>query len=113
MRIGKHTEKSNTWKIGSMPIEETSKYKYLGDMITNDGKNTENISTRKTKLQITTIHINTIAASDILNQIETSVLLELHEKINIPSLLANAESWNLLDLYNLSFSRVSERVIFE
>ena len=56
MRIGKHTEKTNTWKIGSMPIHETSMYKYLGDVITNDGKNTENISSRKNKLQITTIH---------------------------------------------------------
>ena len=27
--------------------------------------------------------------------IETSVLLELHEKINIPSLLSNSESWIL------------------
>ena len=78
-----------------MTIAETKSYKYLGDMITSDGKNTENLKMRKTKLQGTTISINSIASSEVLNQIETLVLLELHEKISISSLLTNAESWTL------------------
>ena len=41
------------------------------------------------------MNINSIAASDVMCLMEAYVLLELHEKINIPSLLTNAESWNL------------------
>ena len=47
-------------------------------------------------LVITTLSITTIASSEVLNRIETAVLLELHEKISIPTLLNNAESWDLL-----------------
>ena len=95
MRIGKHKEAEQSWKVSEMEITETSKYKYLGDMITNDGKNKENIIMRKGRLNGTIININTIAESEMLNRIETSVLIELHEKMNIPSLLNNSESWSL------------------
>ena len=95
MRTGKHKENNTEWKIGEMRIMETKKYKYLGDIITSDGRYKENIADRKTKLQATTTSIHTIASSEILNRIETSVLLELHEKISIASLLNNAESWNM------------------
>ena len=95
MRVGKHNDEEQEWQLGNMTIKETAKYKYLGDVITTDGKNTENLQSRKTKIQATTITINTIASSEILNKIETSVLLELHEKISIAGLLNNAESWNL------------------
>ena len=39
MKVGKHTDKTNEWKVGEMTITETNRYKYLGDIITNDGKN--------------------------------------------------------------------------
>ena len=95
MRVGRHKEKERTWKVGNMEIEETKKYKYLGDIITNDGRHKENLTSRKIKMQATTTHIHTIASSETLNKIETAVLLELHEKISITSLLSNSESWNL------------------
>ena len=79
-----------------MQIDTCDKYTYLGDVITPDGKNTENINSRKTKLKSTSISINTIASSEVLHRIETPVLLELHERINIPSLISNSESWSLL-----------------
>ena len=50
---------------------------------------------RGTKLQATTININTIASSEILHHIETTVLLDMHEKKSIAGFLTNAESWNL------------------
>ena len=50
---------------------------------------------RKDKLTATTVSINSIASTDVLRRIETAVLLELHEKVNIPALLINAESWTL------------------
>ena len=103
MRVGNHKDQGHNtdipqkeWKIGDMTIQESSTYKYLGDIIRNDGKNTKNIEARKEKINASTITINTIAEGEILNKIETVVLLELHEKVNIPSLLTNCESWNLL-----------------
>ena len=95
MRVGKHKEPTKEWKLGELTIQETNTYKYLGDSITSDGKNTLNIETRGHKIKASTITINTIASNEVLKKVETSVLLELHDKVNIPSLLMNAESWNL------------------
>ena len=95
LRVARHKDEKNEWKVGEMPIKETTQYKYLGDIICSNGKNAENIKSRKSKIQTSTVSINTIAGSEILNKIETSVLLELHESMNISSLLFNCESWNL------------------
>ena len=78
-----------------MQIEETTTYKYLGDVISNNGKNIKNIESRKAKTLATTINMNSIASTEILCKIETSVLLELHDKVTVPGLLANAEAWTL------------------
>ena len=95
MRVGKHDKKQSQWKLGELTIDETDSYKYLGDLITNDGKNRKNLDLRKNKLTAAITTINAIAETDTLRRIETTVLLELHEKITIPILLNNAESWNL------------------
>ena len=97
MRVGVHDKKQNksTWELGQMQIEETTSYKYLGDHISNDGKNIKNIEARKIKTQATSININSIASTEVLRKIETAVLLELHDKVTIPGLLANAEAWTL------------------
>lgn len=96
MRVGKHSNKEkDTWKIGDMEIDETETYKYLGDIITSDGKNKKNIEMRKNKLNASTISIKTIASNETLYMLETTVLLNLHETINLPALLTNAESWCL------------------
>ena len=95
LRVGKHRDKPHDWKMGDMTIKEATEYKYLGDVVTNDGKNIKNIESRGNKLQATTISINTIAASEVLNRVETSVLLELHEKISMTGYLNNGETWIL------------------
>ena len=97
MRVGVHEKNSEngTWHLGTMPIDETTTYKYLGDIISNDGKNAKNIEARKIKTQATTINVNSLASTEVLRNIESMVLLELHDKITIPGLLANAESWSL------------------
>ena len=95
MKIGNHSDQ-NEWELGDLTIQSCSSYKYLGDIISNNGKNKDNISDRKKKVIGSTMSINTIAANEVLNKVETMVILELHEKINIPGLLNNAESWNLL-----------------
>ena len=96
MLVGKHDKQTHEWKIGEMTIKETDRYKYLGDIVCSNGKNTENLNAKKVKVQAATVTINTIASGEVLYRIETSVLLELHEKILISSLLNNSESWNLL-----------------
>ena len=94
MPVGNHTRREE-WQFGEEKIKKCESYKYLGDVITNNGKNKENIAERKRKAIATTISINTIAGNEVLNRIETPVLLDLHEKITIPSLLNNAEAWEL------------------
>lgn len=48
MRVGKHNKNNKeTWKIGEMEIGETTTYKYLGDTVTNDGRNRKNLELRK------------------------------------------------------------------
>ena len=98
MRVGSHPpiSQNNTWTLGTMPIEETKTYKYLGDIISSNGKNKENIEARHKKTQITTVKINSFGATNVLRKIKTKVLLELHDKITLPGLLTNAESWSLL-----------------
>ena len=96
MRVGRHPKGEKTeWKIGELPIKETDTYKYLGDIITSDGRYVKNLETRKHKVTGATVAIKTFAASETINKMETSVLLDLHDVINIPTLLANAESWTL------------------
>ena len=95
LRVGRHKNTAMKWEIGEMEIQETKQYKYLGDVITADGKNAKNLEARKNKMNVTTISIKTVAASETLNTIETSVLLEMHDTINLSSLLTNSEAWNL------------------
>ena len=44
MRVGTHPSKphNKTWMLGDMPIDETKTYKYLGDIISDNGKNHDN-----------------------------------------------------------------------
>ena len=48
MRVGKHTKEEYKWTIGEMEIDETDHYKYLGDIVSSDGRNKENIKSRQT-----------------------------------------------------------------
>ena len=96
IKIGKHeNDKQDEWMLGDEKIEETDSYKYLGDIITFDGKNDKNLEARKNKTTASVVSINTIASSDVLRGIETSVLLELHDKVILSALLTNAEAWTL------------------
>ena len=97
MNVGKHKkDEKNEWKIGEMPISETKSYTYLGDVITDDGKNKKNLEKRREKTISTTISIKTLATNDTLNEIGTTVIMELHETNTLSALLTNCESWTLL-----------------
>ena len=61
MRLGKHNEEQTEWKIGNMAITESDSYKYLGDIVTSDGKNSKNLTDRKNKMKTSIVTIHTIA----------------------------------------------------
>ena len=95
MRVGKHGKETKEWNLGELKIQETESHKYLGDLITYDGKNTKDLESRQNTIQMKTVTINCLAEIEVLRGIETSVLSNLHEKQNISALLTNAELWTL------------------
>ena len=95
MQVGRKIKVPNTWALGTKNITNTNSYKYLGDLITNDGKNKSNIENRYNRTQGIIRQINTTAGSDIMRNIETKTILELYDSCVIPSFLNNAESWTL------------------
>ena len=91
-------EKNNSetkWQLGSETITSAERYTYLGDIITPDGLNKENIENRKIRLQRATRRVLANSQIEIMKRIETKTLLQLHEAITIPSILINCESWTL------------------
>ena len=95
MQVGRKIEVPETWKLGDKNIQNTTSYKYLGDMISSDGKNKLLLQTRENRLMATTIQINTTASSDIMQRIGTKVTLDLYEKSVLTSFFYNVESWTL------------------
>ena len=91
MKVGENREIAREWNLGELMIEECQKYKYLGDVITGDGKNKENILSRANKIQAAIRSINTTASSDVMKRIHSTTIVRLYNVVIIPSLLTNAE----------------------
>ena len=107
MKVGKHDKSGNNgWKIGEMPISKTKSYRYLGDIITDDGKNTKNLENRRNRTISTTISIKTIATNDVFRDIGTAVLMQLHDTNTLSALLTNCESWTLLKKENEQLQQI-------
>ena len=95
MQVGKKVKVPEKWQLGEKNISNTTSYKYLGDTITNDGKNKTNLELKENKIQATIRQINTTASSDVMRGVESKVLLILFQKCIETSLLNNSESWTL------------------
>ena len=95
MQVGRKVKVPTEWELGPKRIKNTTSYKYLGDYITNDGKNKQTIEKRFNQVQGIIRQINTTASSNIMKEIEAKVILDLYESCVIPSFLNNAESWTL------------------
>ena len=95
MEIGNHRERRITWKLGEKEIKKCDSYKYLGEKISRDGKNNENLKERCDKVKNTVRAIKTCCKSEIMRKIGIKVILQLHETETIPALLYNAEAWTL------------------
>ena len=95
LEIGRHREVKETWKLGGEDIKSSDTYKYLGDIISRNGTNKQNVEDRTKKVKNSTREIMSCGNADIMKDIELNVCLKLHEIVSIPMLLNNCESWNL------------------
>ena len=99
------------WQLGNQVIGNAVSYKYLGDIITSDGKNEKNILSRENKAYALVRKINTTASSDVMYRIETKVILNLYDVYIIPSLLNNAQSWFLTAKEEKQLDTIGIRVV--
>ena len=111
MQVGRKIKAPETWTLGQKQIRNTTSYKYLGDTITNDGKNKINIEKRFNTAQSIVRQINTTAASDVMKAIESSVILKLYDACITPSFLNNAESWCLSDSEETELDKLGIRIL--
>ena len=95
MEVGKHKEHKKEWKLGEKTIENCESYKYLGEIITRDGSNDENLKARFNKVKGTVRAINTCGKGKIMKRIEVEVLTTLHDAVTLPTFLYNSETWPL------------------
>ena len=95
MEAGCHIEKRDTWELGKGTIEKCKNYKYLGEIISRDGKESDNMEERVKKVKCTVTAIMTCSKSEIMKKIETKVLMKLHETVTLPTFLSNSETWVL------------------
>ena len=95
LEYGTHRENKREWSLGEKIIENCQSYKYLGEVITRDGKNEENLAARLSKVKSSVRAINTCCKKEVMKKIEINVLITLHESVTLPALLYNAETWPL------------------
>ena len=111
MQVGRKIKVPETWTLGPKQIRNTTSYKYLGDTITNDGKNKVNIEKRFNTVQFIIRQINTTAASDVMKEIESNVILRLYDACIIPSFLNNAESCCLSNAEENELDKLGIRIL--
>ena len=95
MEVGCHKEKRSSWQLGNKEIGRCQSYKYLGEKISRDGKNDENLKERSDKVRSIVREIMTCCKSDIMKRMAVKVMAQLHESQTISSLLYNSETWTL------------------
>ena len=95
LEVGTHQEQKKEWVLGSQTIQNCQSYRYLGEIITRDGKNEENLRTRFEKVKSTVRAINTCGKNEIMKRIEINALVMLHDSVTLPTLLYDAETWPL------------------
>ena len=84
-------------------MQSVQEEKYLGDILTSDGKNSKNIAARKNRGVGVVNQIMTILEEICFGKYYFQVAMVLRNSLLISSLLANAKAW-----YNLSSTDVTE-----
>ena len=95
MEIGTHKEKRKQWNLGEKTIDNCNSYKYLGEIISRNGGNEENLKARFNKIKSTVRAINTCGKGRVMRKIEVEVLITLHDAVTLPTFLYNSETWPL------------------
>ena len=88
---------------GLYAMEDVEEEKYLGDIITNDGKNVKNIAARTNRGIGTVNQIMSILDDICFGKYYFKVAMVFRNSLLLSSLLTNAEAW-----YNLSDNDVTE-----
>ena len=79
--------------VGSHDLEKVDKEKYLGDIISVDGRNRKNINSRKGKAVGIIIQITSILQDICFGPFHMEVALMLRNSLFINSILVNSEAW--------------------
>ena len=95
MTIGNSKKDRKEWKLGGEKIGTCQEYKYLGDIISQDGKNTANLKERRNKANVVVRSILTCCSSGVMKKMATQVARYLYETEIITALLYNCETWTL------------------
>ena len=93
IHVGKKTKPCPSLQVHGSKIPEVDKEKYLGDIISSDGKNTRNIQSRIAKGIGTIAQIISMLDKITLGHHYFQSALMLRESLFINSLLTNAEIW--------------------
>ena len=88
---------------GMFEMNTVEQEKYLGDIISNDGKNTKNITARKNRGTGVVNQVISILEDICFGKHHFIVAMVLRNALLISSLLTNAEAW-----YNLSNTEIIE-----
>ena len=95
MTIGNSKKEEKEWKLGGEEIGACKEYKYLGDIISQDGKNTTNLKERKNKVNVAVRSILTCCNSGVMKKMAAKVAKYLYETEIVSALLYNSETWTL------------------
>ena len=87
-------------ELSNTILKQSSEYKYLGDILTSDGKISETITQRKNSIIGITAELNAITDELRQSTIHIDAVLQYHHGIIIPRLLLNCETWNTLTKQN-------------
>ena len=81
--------------IGSTKLQQSSEYKYLGDILTPDGKPTLTIKSRRNRITGLTAELNAIIETLHQTHLNIDAIMQYHNGIILPTLLINSETWEL------------------
>ena len=95
-----NTKSEKEIKLGINKIGYVNEIKYLGDLISNDGKIDEMLKERKNSINGITAELVTILAQ-INVETEIPAILQYIHGIIIPKLLVNSETWSNITMKNI------------
>ena len=101
--------------MGEMMLEETAKYKYLGELITKRGTLIPQIEEAERKAQATLQTILTIAGDPTMKGIQMDTMWKLVETCIIPTITYGSETWEMnkkeTQLSNRTLDNILKRIL--